>query len=132
MVAVADGATLLALRPDWTRLAHDLAAPHRWLDRVGADQAALTLATAALWCVALWLAIGLGAVVAATLPGPGGAAARRIATRLRPAVAGADVPPSAASSATAPGPAPAWPTNPPHLHIGWPTSSSPAPLQPTK
>src|SRR5882762_10795105 len=124
MVAVADGATLLALRPDWTRLAHDLAAPHRWLDRVGADQAALTLATAALWCVALWLAIGLGAVVAATLPGPGGAAARRIATRLLPAVllravagvaglgvlaapigpavAGADVPPSAASSATAP------------------------------
>ncbi|HEY3715792.1 MAG TPA: hypothetical protein VGL39_14800 [Jatrophihabitantaceae bacterium] len=152
MVAVADGAALLALRPDWTRLSHDLAAPHRWLDRVGADQAALTLATAALWCVALWLAIGLGAVVAAALPGRSGAAARRIATRLlpavllravagvaglgvlvapiAPAVAGADVPPGAA--AAAPGPAPAWPTNPPGLHIGWPTSSPPAPPQPAK
>src|SRR5882762_2459102 len=86
MVAVADGATLLALRPDWTRLAHDLAAPHRWLDRVGTDQAALTLATAALWCVALWLAIGIGAVMAAALPGRGGAAARRIAARALPAV----------------------------------------------
>jgi len=154
MVAVSDGAALLALRPDWTRLAHDLAAPHGWLDRVGADQAALTLATTALWCVALWLAIGLGAAVAAARPGRGGAAARRIAARLlpavllravagvaglgvlaapiAPAVAGADVPPGAVSTATAPSPAPAWPTNPPHLHIGWPTSSPPAPLQPVK
>jgi len=154
MLAVADGAALLALRPDWTRLSHDLAAPHRWLDRVGTDQAALTLATAALWCVALWLAIGLGAAVAAALPGRGGAAARRIAARLLPAVllravagvaglgvlaapiapvvAGADVPPGAVSTASAPGPAPAWPTNPPHLHIGWPTSRPPALPQPAK
>ncbi|HEY3632082.1 MAG TPA: hypothetical protein VGL21_14325, partial [Jatrophihabitantaceae bacterium] len=86
VLGIVDGIAVVALRPDWAQLARDVTAPHRWLDRVGADQAALTLALAALWCVAVWLAVGLGAIAAAALPGRVGGLARRVAGRVLPAV----------------------------------------------
>jgi nucleoid-associated protein YgaU len=142
---------MLTLRPHWGRLGQDVTAPHRWLDRVGPDQAALTLASAALWCVALWLAIGLGAVAAAAVPGRVGAIARRIAARVLPAVvlralagvaglgvlmtpiasvaASGHMPGGPASAIAAATPAPTWPTDArplPHVHIGWPTNQPPS------
>jgi len=149
MLGIVDAIAVFALWPDWAQLTRDVTAPHRWLDRVGADRAALTLALAALWCVAIWLAVGLGALAAAPLPGRAGGLARRVASRVLPAivlravagVAGlgvlvAPVAPAIAGAGTAPGAppvaarlgtAPAWPTNIPGSgpHIGWPTSSSP-------
>lgn len=150
VVAAADSAVLLTLYPDWSQLAVDLRAPHRWLDLVGTDQAALTVVGAVLWCAALWLAAGLGFAAAAALPGRTGALAREVATRLLPAVlmrtvagfAGvsvlvAPVVPVAASGKAPQGaaltshavPAPNWPVDPQHgrVRIGWPTEAPTAP-----
>ena len=152
VLGIVDGIAVVALRPDWAQLTRDVTAPHHWLDRVGADQAALTLALAALWCVAVWLAVGLGAIAAAALPGRVGELARRVARRVvpavvlravagvaglgvlvapvSPAVAGAGSPPGATSPAAARlGPAPAWPTDTPGSgpRIGWPTGDGPGP-----
>lgn len=151
-----DVTALLAWWPQWSRLAANVTAPHRWIDRVGTDQAALTLATAALWCVALWLALGLAALAVATGPGRIGTTARRLAARLLPAVllrtvagmaglgvlvapiapvaAGADTPPHPVPAASAVVPAPSWPTTPAPPgggpRIGWPTDHAPAPGRP--
>ena len=149
IVAAADSAVLLTMPPDWTRLATDLGAPHRWLARVGADEAALTVVGAAVWCAALWLAIALGFASASALPGRSGALARAVAARLLPAVvmrtvagvAGLSVliAPVTASATTPrdgahPGatvPAPTWPVDPQHgrVHIGWPTDAATSPPQ---
>lgn len=148
-LGIADGIAVTALRPDWAQLAQDVAAPHRWLDRVGADQAALVLALAALWCVAVWLAVGLVAIAATALPGRAGGLARRIARRVlpavvlrvvagvaglgvlvapvAPAVAGAATPPSGNPAAARLAPAPAWPTDSSGPHIGWPTTPNASP-----
>ena len=146
-VAVADAAVLLAMSPDWTQLATDLGAPHRWLSRVGTDAAALTVVGAAAWCVALWLAIALGFATAAALPGRGGALARAVAARLLPAVlmravagvAGVSVliapiaargtPPRGGAHSGPAVPAPGWPVDPRpgSLHISWPTDAPTAP-----
>jgi hypothetical protein len=140
-VAAADFAVLLTMSPDWTRLVTDVGAPHRWLARVGPDEAALTVVGAAVWCAALWLAIALCFASAAALPGRGGAVARAVATRLLPAVllravagvAGVSVliaPVSASATALRGGavalpavPTPGWPVDRQHtrVHIGWPT-----------
>jgi nucleoid-associated protein YgaU len=155
-VVIGDAVVLAALWPDWGRVAHGLAAPRDWLDRVGTDEAVLTLATTALWCVAAWIAIGLGAASASALPGAGGRVARRIAVRLLPAVllrtvagvagfgvlvapvapvaAGARVSPPAAMVAAAV-PTPTWPTDAdpvPRVHVGWPTSPSARPGPPSR
>jgi len=145
----ADATALVAWWPHWSQLSADLAAPHRWVDQVGTDQAALTLATAALWCVALWLAIGLAVLALATWPGRIGATAHRLAARLLPAVvlraiagvaglgvlvapiapvaAGATTPPHPAPAASVVVPTPSWPTQPSGTgpHIGWPTDPAP-------
>src|SRR5690348_4001438 len=150
-----DVAAFLGWWPHWSRLAADVTAPHRWIDRFGTDQAALTLATAALWCVAVWLAVGLAALAVATGPGRIGATARRLAARLLPAVllravagmaglgvlvtpiapvaAGADTPPHPAPAASAVLPTPGWPTTPAPPggpRIGWPTDHAPVPQRP--
>ena len=147
LLAGVDAIALLVLWPDWARLSRDLGGPHAWSDRVGADQAALTLASAALWCVALWLTIGLGAAALTNVPGPAGAAARLVAARLLPAVllravagvaglgvlvtpvaAGAHVPARPGPAITAPAPAPSWPTDTrpaPPVQVTWPTNASP-------
>jgi len=124
-----------ALRPDLGTLARDIAAPHSWVARAGADGAAMTLAGAGLWCVALWLGIGLLAAVATALPGGVGRVARSLAgavlpaalyrvvagaaglsVLLAPVVAGAAAPtpsgPAAVLTSTPTIPAPTWPTAP--------------------
>jgi hypothetical protein len=152
-LVLADVLALLRLRPDWAQLMRDVTAPHLWLERVGADRAVLSLATAALWCVALWLAVGLGFLAAAALPGRAGAAAQRAAARLLPGLmlravagvvglgmvvapiapvgAGAKTMPAAVAAAGTSGvPAPGWPTDPnrvPSLHVGWPTTPTARP-----
>jgi hypothetical protein len=148
-VAAADTAVLLTMSPDWTQLATDVGAPHRWLARVGTDEAALTLVGAAVWCAALWLAIALGFASAAALPGRGGALARAVAARLLPAVVmrtvagvaglGVLIAPVTPSAMTLRGgghpgaavPAPSWPVDPTHggVRIGWPTD---APIPPSQ
>jgi hypothetical protein len=150
-----DLTALLAGSPHWSQLAADLLGPHRWIDRVGTDEAALTLTTAALWCVALWLAVGLAALALATWPGLIGVTARRLAARLLPAVllravagmaglgvlvapiaplaAGADTPPHPAPAASAVVRSPSWPTTPgppSGPRIGWPTDHAPTPGPP--
>ena len=147
-LATGDLAALVTLRPDGD-LAGKITAPHAWVSEAGADGAAITLAGAALWCVALWLGIGLLAAVATALPGGCGRLARTLARVLLPAavyrvVAGAaslgvllapvaagaaEAGPStniAATSTSAPPiPTPTWPTDPPTLPIpGWPTSTT--------
>jgi nucleoid-associated protein YgaU len=150
-VAAADLAVLATMTPDWPRLVTDLGAPHRWLARVGPDEAALTVVGAAIWCAAGWLAIALCFASAAALPGRAGAFARAVAGRLLPAVlmravAGAAgvsvlIAPVAARGTTLPGraaaapavPAPSWPVDPQHarVHIGWPTDApTPPPRRP--
>jgi len=42
-VVIIDAVALLLLFPHWAELARDVAAPHRWLEQVGADRAAITL-----------------------------------------------------------------------------------------
>jgi len=65
-------------------LLRDLAAPHEWAERAGADAALATLAGAALWITALWLAVGLGAAAAARLPGAVGRGSARVCGLLLP------------------------------------------------
>jgi hypothetical protein len=83
-LVLADVAVLLELAPEPGALARDLRAPHAWLAEVGADAAASTLAGAALWCVAGWLALGLIAALAIELPGCVGRAADATARILLP------------------------------------------------
>ncbi len=148
-VAGLDAAALVCLRPHWADLASDLAAPHRWVARVGADRAAITLGCAVLWCVALWLAFGCIAVLAAAVPGRVGRGGRYVARQMLPeamlrAVAGAAglsvlIAPIAADAGTISNhasvgasalggrlshPAPNWPTDAgqqPRIRVGWPT-----------
>lgn len=141
-VACADGAVATLLRPRPARLAAHVRHPHAWLTAAGPDHALAELAGAALWVAAVWLAVGLGAGVAAWLPGPAGRCAGRIGrvllpralraviagpaglgVLLAPVAAGATTPtgpvgPTEPGSSGAPSsespsiPAPAWPTSP--------------------
>ncbi|MEP6598831.1 MAG: LysM domain-containing protein [Actinomycetota bacterium] len=143
-LAVTDGWALVALLPDWWLLRDQLAAPHDWVRRAGADAAATELASAALWLVALWLAIGLLAILASVLPGTVGRVAHHTADSLLPAVlirvvasaAGVGVlvgsaapgaagaqPPARPSAGTVAFPSPSWPTDTAatsRIEVGWP------------
>jgi hypothetical protein len=150
-LALTDAAALVALRPDLDALVRDVMAPHAWVSTAGADGAAITLAGAALWVVALWLGAGLLAAVATGLPGSCGQSAQTLARVLLPAAvyrvvagavglgvllapvaagaAGASPSTPGASSAAGstpapPIPTPTWPADPPALPTpGWPTST---------
>ena len=141
-LVLGDLAVLLGLRPDAGALAGELAALHAWVAAAGTDAAALTLAGAALWCLALWLGVGLLAAASAALPGNVGRLARSSSRVLLPgaihrllagtaglgvllapvAVAAAAPVPSSGGSppATATSvpaiPAPSWPLDPPQAH----------------
>ncbi|MEO8889094.1 MAG: hypothetical protein ABI301_08010 [Jatrophihabitantaceae bacterium] len=84
--AVVDSVLLWRLRPDVGALRHDLAAPQAWVDRVGSDTAAVTLAATALWLVGAWLAVGLSAALVSYAPGALGRAGRRLAQVVLPQV----------------------------------------------
>src|SRR5438067_10764678 len=81
-----DAVALVLLFPRWVELAGEVTAPRGWLAQTGADDAAVTLGTAALWLVALWLAIGLAAVAMTSVPGSIGRCATHVARGLLPAV----------------------------------------------
>ncbi len=139
-VTIVDAMAIVGLMPSPHELAGDLADPGTWVASAGADSAATALCEAALWCVAVWLGLGLLAALTARLPGSVGrvadVACRRLLPRtlyrvvavtagvgvvLAPLAAGARAPQPggsvaadrlpAASGATLP--APAWPTDPP-------------------
>lgn len=84
-LVLGDLTALVALRPDPGALAGDVAAPHAWVAEVSADGAAITLAGAGLWCVAVWLGLGLLAATATQLPGSLGRVARSVSRALLPA-----------------------------------------------
>lgn len=147
-LAVADLAILIRCVPNWTRLAHGLAAPHDWVARAGADQAISALCAAALWVTALWLGMGLAASLAASGPGRLGELGARTADHLLPRALGrvlagtaglsilaatgtaaATVPTAVAptvSASVGPTSTPGWPTAGPVLpdvSVGWPTDT---------
>lgn len=78
LAVAADATVLVTLRPLPAELAHRLAHPRRWADTAGLDTVAGTLAGAALWLLAAWVAVGLVTALAGRLPGITGTAARRI------------------------------------------------------
>src|SRR3954454_22631922 len=83
-LALLDVFALVRLRPSWRDIGHDLSAPHHWLAEVGPDRAAITLGGVVLWCLALWLALGLAAIVASSAPGTAGRCAKYVLRRLWP------------------------------------------------
>jgi resuscitation-promoting factor RpfA len=156
-IAAADAAALVMLRPDAIQLARYLTAPTETVRRVGADAAAAEIAQAALWCIAVWVAVGLAACAASALPGACGHLADRFARHvlpatvyrlmagaaglgvlLSPAAAGACPHPAPTASTPAPQwpsdtplPAPAWPATPVHRSAARPAAPvapAPAPI----
>lgn len=139
---IADTTALLVLHPRWGRLGEGLTRPRQWTDQEGPDRVVADLATAALWCFAVWLALGITATVLAATPGRAGALGRAITGRLMPRafahiLAGAIglsvlLAPVAADAATLPSPAvssssapaPGWPTDTGTPTTGTPTKAS--------
>lgn len=120
------------LWPDWRAVGRGIAAPHAWVDRVGADSAAGTLVSAGLWCLAAWIVLALLAILAARLPGPTGRVARAVTRRTVPAllarcvlgvtglsVAAGAIAPAVAGATPAP-PVPISTGSP--ASVGWPTT----------
>jgi LysM domain len=156
-----DGAAMWRFRPHPATLGRHLAAPAQWLADVGADRAAVQLAGAAVWVVALWLGLALVTMTAAMLPGLAGRWAIECSRRLVPATlhrvlagalglgvlvapvaAGAATTGIAVTSAGRPAaasvnslPAPVWPTDPtpaqPPAHDQPPTHSAIRPVSST-
>lgn len=147
-LAAVDAWAIAALRPDAPQLVDHLAHPDRWAERAGIDAVVTALASAFIWLLALWLAIGLLAAVLARAPGALGQASAHLAAVVLPrgiyrVVAGATglgvlLTPVAAAATTAPGqsarasaaasapaPTPTWPTTGPERPLpipAWPTS----------
>ncbi len=82
-----DVAALVLLRPDPGELGRAAIAPRRWMTVLGPDRAVAMLAGAALWVVAVWVALGLITCVAARLPGALGSVASRLNQVVVPRVA---------------------------------------------
>jgi hypothetical protein len=80
-----DAVALLFLRPDFAETGRRLAEAHRWLAASGPDAALAELAMAALWFVAAWLGLGLGATLLARVPGVLGRAGAAASRRMLPA-----------------------------------------------
>lgn len=73
------------LGPDPHSLRPAIRHPQSYVDRVGADQAALTAVCVLCWAVLAWLAIGLAFAAAGALPGIAGRICDATADRLLPA-----------------------------------------------
>jgi resuscitation-promoting factor RpfA len=139
LLVAADATALVALFPG-ARFASHLSAPRLWVAQAGADAAAAQLAAAGLWLAAGWLGLGLGAALAAQLPGALGRNSRRLAQRLLPRavmrlIAGAaglgvlltPVVAGAAPRTPVTVTSPAWPTSTPPTAPAWPSVPSAAP-----
>jgi nucleoid-associated protein YgaU len=104
--------------------------PRAWIAQVGADHAAAELCLAAMWLIAAWVAAGITAGAAASLPGAAGrlgaAVARVVLPRalyrivagaaglgvlVTPGLAAACAAPVAAASSSTPTPIPDWPSD---------------------
>jgi nucleoid-associated protein YgaU len=72
------------LGPDPRSLAPAVRHPQSYVDRVGADQAALVGICVLCWALLAWLAVGLSFAAAAALPGVAGQACEAVADRLLP------------------------------------------------
>jgi hypothetical protein len=84
-LGLADVVVLVRCNPDWQALANRLSAPRAWVDRAGTDAAAITVASALLWCAAIWLAFGLLAAATSVLPGRTGRLGAAFSHRVMPA-----------------------------------------------
>jgi hypothetical protein len=138
LTVVSTAAVLLGLRPDIGTLTAAVTAPRSWIDRVGADEAATTLAAAGLWCVAAWIAVGLLAAATTRLPGVAGQIGGHVAGRVLPAMlVRALITATGASVVLAPAIADAHPVPPSATAapapavIGWPTDPAPPTANPT-
>ncbi len=80
----ADVSTLVLTTPTARRLPGHLRDAHQWLAQAGADGAAVSLAAAALWLIALWVGMALLCAVAASAPGRLGSAGQAVARRVMP------------------------------------------------
>jgi hypothetical protein len=85
-IVLGDVVAIGLLYPDWGSLATGARDPQAWTTRQGADAVVSTLAAMALWLVAIWLGVGLLAVLAASLPGTAGAIGHAVADVAMPAV----------------------------------------------
>jgi nucleoid-associated protein YgaU len=85
-IGALDLAALCRFTPSPDELGRGLAAPHAWLDRVGADAAVGSAAGALLWLMALWLMLGLLVTLAATLGGRPQGALAHLSRRITPAL----------------------------------------------
>lgn len=156
-VVAADAVAVATLRPDMGVLIRHLAAPHAWVQAVGADTAAATLAAATLWLAGVWLALGLLAGAIAAAPGVVGRTAAGLTRVLLPgalyriavgatgaglvlapiagatAIAGGGMACAAGSAAAAvpPVPTPMWPTSAPDPSAGQHAIPTPSPPPPT-
>jgi nucleoid-associated protein YgaU len=124
--------------PHPAELARELGSPHVWIADVGTDAAAVTLARALLWLIALWVACGLAAVSVSLLPGRVGRLGRAVAHRVTPAAlrrvvitaAGTSIllsPATALAASTTGAPPPPTATSAVLPPVGWPTDAAPAP-----
>jgi hypothetical protein len=156
-VAGADAAALGLLRRAPAQAVRGLGHVRSWFAAVGSDRAVATLAEAALWFAAAWVALGLACCLIARLPGTLGAAGAAVGGMLLPrlllrlvagsaglgvlvapvaAVAHPPPPRPAPTSASAPAlPGPIWPSNasPPTVAgPRWPTQqvAHPPPARP--
>ena len=84
LLLLSDIATIRQLWPSSSAVAHGVRAPHRWVAAGGADRAVLVLAQAAVWLAAVWLGVGLLAVLTAGLPGTAGRTGDWLARRALP------------------------------------------------
>jgi hypothetical protein len=128
-VALADAGSLAWLQPHVSVVGH-VTHLRAWVAQVGADRAVVEVCLAAMWLLAVWVAVGITAGVAAALPGAAGrlgAAAMRIVlpralyrivagaaglgVLVTPGLAAASAAPSAPPSASTPTPTPEWPTD---------------------
>jgi len=149
-LVAADIGVLVALRPNLSLIGH-LRAPHEWVAAVGLDAAIWQVGAAALWLAAVWLAVGLAAVLASNLPGAAGqlavVAARTVLPRalyqlavsaagvgvlLSPALAGAATPHSTSAAASSLVGTPAWPNDDILPPPAWPTTPATPTTAPTR
>lgn len=77
-------AAVWCLGPDPSSLQPAMRHPQSYVDRVGADQAALTAVCVLCWAVLAWLAVGLAFAAAGALPGIAGRICDATADRLLP------------------------------------------------
>lgn len=116
-VMSADVAVLIGARHAVVRTITGLRHPHRWVAEQGADAAAGALGSAVLWCLAAWIALGVGALVMQELSARAQRTPSRLTTWLLPQAAvrlaatltglGIAAAPLAASATPPPAPAPA-------------------------